>query len=139
MRQFSSFKYSWLILTQLCLLSTQACEIPPEVRVQPTTPPTFTFSSNTVTNGLLVYHLTEEKRGKGILLETLLEDKQNMNWMIEGKHDKPVPITYGEVPTGMKETVPVKPLLEGEYYMVYVTSLVGARFVMRNGRAEEIR
>jgi len=126
----------WLCLL---LLAFQSCHIQPEVRAEPTNPPTFTFSSGTVTDGLLVYHLKGDQAQKGIILDTLLEDKENISWMIEGEHDNQIPISYGVVPLGMKATVEAKPLIEGEYYMVYVTSLVGAKFVVRDGRAEQVK
>ena len=125
---------SWLMI-----LAFQGCEVPPKVSVEPTTPPTFTFSRGTAADMLLVYHLKGDQAHKGgIFLDMLLADKENTNWMIEGEHDNQIPITYGVVPPGMKETVQAKPLIEGEYYFVYVASLVGARFVVRNGRAEKV-
>jgi hypothetical protein len=39
---------------------------------------------------------------------------------------------------GMKATIEAKPLVEGEYYMVYVTSLVGAKFVISDGVAKDV-
>jgi len=106
--------------------------------VEATDPPTFTFSRSTVTDGLLVYHLRGDRANQGgILLDTLLADKENTCWMIEGEHDNKIPIRYGIVPMGMKVSIEAKPLVEGEYYMVYVTSLVGAKFVIKDGRAEE--
>ena len=122
------------------VLAFQSCHVQPEVRVEPTNPPTFTFSRGTATDGLLVYHLKDDQAQKpGIFLDKLMADKENTNWMIDGEHDNRIPITYSVVPVGMKATVEAKPLIEGEYYMVYVTSLVGAKFLMRNGRAEQIK
>jgi hypothetical protein len=125
----------------LCLfiLALQGCEVPPEVRVEPANPPTFTFSRGTAVDMLLVYHLKGDQAHKGILLDTLLADKENTSWMIQGEHDNQIPISYGVVPMGMKATVQAKPLIEGEYYMVYVASLVGARFLVRNGYAEQVQ
>ena len=88
---------------------------------------------------LLVYHLKGDRAHRGILLDTLLADKENTSWMIEGEHDNQTPITYGIVPMGMKATVEVKPLIEGEQYMVFVASLVGTNFLWRNGRAEPVK
>jgi hypothetical protein len=107
--------------------------------VESTNPPTFTFSRGTVADGLLVYHLKGNQAHQGILLDKLIADKENTSWKIEGEHDNQIPITYGVVPMGMKATVEAKPLIEGEYYMVYVTSLVGATFLVRNGRAEQVK
>jgi len=122
------------------ILAFQGCEVPPQVRVEPTNPPTFTFSSGTAADMLLVYHLKGDLAQKpGIFLENLLADKENTSWMIEGEHDNKIPITYGVVPTGMKETVQAKPLIEGEYYFVIVASLVTTRFVVRNGVAEKVK
>lgn len=128
-----------VVLSWLVIVSLQGCEVPPEVRVAPTSPPTFTFSSQTVVDMLLVHHLKRDNPNEGILLDELLEDKPNTSWMVEGKHDNRIPITYGSVPAGMKETVPAKPLVEGEYYLVLVGSLVGARFVIRDGTPQPIR
>jgi len=58
--------------------------------------------------------------------------------MIDGEHDNQIPITYGVVPVGMKASVQAKALIEGEYYMVYVTSLVGAKFVISDGIAKDV-
>jgi hypothetical protein len=122
------------------ILVFQSCEVPPEVRVEPTDPPTFTFSRGTAADMLLVYHLKgDQARKGGIFLNTLLADKENTSWNIEGEHDNQIPITYGVVPMGMKATVEAKPLIEGEYYFVYVTSLVGARFLVRDGHAEQVK
>jgi hypothetical protein len=128
--------FRWLCLS---ILALQGCEIPREVRVESTNPPTFTFSRGTVADGLLVYHLKGDQAHQGILLDTLLADKENTSWKIDGQHDNQIPITYGVVPMGMKATVEAKPLIEGEYYFVYVTSLVGAKFLVRNGRAEQVK
>jgi hypothetical protein len=117
----------------------QGCEIPPEVRVQPTSPPSFTFSRGTLVGMLLVYRLDQEQPKKGVFLDVLLADKPNIFWMVEGKHDQRFPISYGDVPMGMKETVQAKPLVEGEYYLVFVESLVSATFLVRNGHAEQIK
>ena len=125
----------------LCFLVIvfQACEIPPEVHVRPTAPPSFTFSRETLVGMLLVYRLDQDQPKKGVFLDVMLRDKPNTFWMIEGKHDPRLPITYGDVPTGMKETVPAKPLVEGEYYLVFVESGVSASFLVRNGRAEKFK
>jgi len=127
-----------LAVTLLMVLAFQSCHVQPEVRVEPGNPPTFTFSRGTAADGLLVYHLKGDQAHKGIFLDKLLADKENTSWMIEGEHDNKIPITYGVVPMGMKATIQAKPLIEGEYYMVYVTSLVGAKFLVRNGRAEQV-
>ena len=111
----------------------------PEVRVEAGNPPTFTFSRGTATDGLLVYHLKGDQAHKGILLDTLLADKENTSWKISGEHDNQIPITYGVVPIGMKAAIEAKPLIEGEYYMVYVTSLVGATFVINDGHAQQVK
>jgi len=110
------------LLPCLILLSLQSCEVPPEVRVTHTAPPAFTFSSGTVVDMRIVYHGKPASPRKGVFLDEMLEDKPNILWMIEGKHDNRVPITYGSVPTGMKETVLAKPLAEGEEYLVFVGS-----------------
>jgi hypothetical protein len=122
----------------LMLVAFQSCHVQPEVRVEPENPPRFTFSRSTVADGLLVYHLKGDQRNKGIFLDKLLADKENTCWMIEGDHDNQIPITYGVVPMGMKATIQAKPLMEGEYYMVYVTSLVGAKFVISDGMARDV-
>lgn len=88
---------------------------------------------------LLVYHLKPDEPTKGILFDDLLADKANISWMIEGEHEQRLPITYGTVPMGMKETAPATPLREGEYYLVFVGSMVGTRFVIRDGIAQPIR
>jgi hypothetical protein len=88
---------------------------------------------------LLVYHLGAEQMGKGIFLDDLLHNKENLTWKLEGTHNQELPITYGLVPSGMKDTVQVRPLMEGEYYLVFVASLVSAKFVVRNGSAEQIK
>lgn len=124
--------------TWLMILAFQSCENPPEVRVERTSPPTFRFSRGTSVDMLLVYHLNADQTDKGIFLDALLADKANISWMIEGEHDQQLPITYGVVPMGMKATVQAKALMEGEYYLVYVASLVGARFVIRNGIAQPV-
>lgn len=122
------------------MIALQSCEVSPKVRVEPTGPPTFTFSSGTSVEMLLVYHLNAQQRDRGgLLLESLLADKANINWMIEGENQQQLPITYGTVPVGMKETIEAKPLLEGEYYFVFVGSLVGARFFIKDGIAQPIR
>ena len=128
-----------LTVPLLMSLVFQSCHVQPEVRVEPKDPPTFIFSRGTAVDGLLVYHVKGDPGHKGgILLDTLLADKENTCWMIEGEHDNQTPITYGVVPTGMKATIQAKPLIEGEYYMVYVTSLVGATFVIRDGMAMDV-
>jgi hypothetical protein len=123
----------------LLIVAFQSCEVSPEVRVQATYPPTFTFSRGTLVDMLLVYHLRPEQAVKGIYLDEILEDKTNISWIVEGKHDSQVPIAYGSVPNGMHESVLAKPLIEGDYYMVLVASGVSARFVIRNGNAEQIK
>lgn len=123
----------------LLILALEGCEIPPEVRVEPTGPPSFSFSRGTSVRMLLVYHLKPDQPEKGVVLDALLADKPNISWMVEGEHNQQFPITYGLVPTGMKETARAKPLMEGEYYLVLVESLVSARFLVRNGRAEPIK
>jgi hypothetical protein len=120
------------------ILAFQSCEVPPQVRVEPTNPPRFTFSRGTVVDGLLVYHLKGDQRKNGVFLDTLMADKENTCWMIGGEHDNQSPITYGAVPVGMEATIQAKPLIEGEYYMVYVTSLVGATFVIKDGMAKDV-
>src|ERR1700694_2294294 len=126
----------WLCLL---LLAFQSCHVQPEVRVETTTPPMFTFSRGTAVDMLLVTTLRATKRIQGVFLDTLLADKENTSWMIEGEHDNQIPIAYGVVPIGMKATVEAKPLIEGEYYMVFVASLVGTRFLVRNGHAEPVK
>lgn len=123
----------------MIVLAFQSCEIPPAVHVNASSPPTFTFSRGTLVNMLLVYHLRPDEPTKGILFDELLADKPNITWMIEGEHDQRLQITYGAVPIGMKETAPATPLMEGEYYLVFVGSMVGTRFVIRNGIAQPIR
>jgi hypothetical protein len=125
----------------LCLLIfvLQGCEIPPEVNIQPTSPPSFTFSRGTLVGMLLVYRLDQDQPKRGVFLDVLLADKPNIFWMIEGKHDQRFPIAYGDVPAGMKETVKARPLVEGECYLVFVESLVSATFLVRNGRAERVK
>lgn len=127
-----------LLLAMLISPAFQSCHVQPEVRVEPAAPPVFSFSKGTAVDGLLVYHLNGNRDHKGILLDTLLADKENTNWMIEGEHDNQEPITYGVVPVGMKATIQPKPLIEGEFYMVYATSLVGAKFVIRDGIAQPV-
>ena len=129
----------WLGFLCVIMLGFQSCEVPPEVRVQPSNPPTFAFSRGTLVSMLLVYHLRPEQVGEGIFLDELLKDKPNLTWMLEGTHDQQVPITYGIVPSGMNETLEARPLVDGEYYLVFVASLVGARFVIRNGIAEQVK
>jgi hypothetical protein len=121
------------------MLVLPGCEIPPEVYVQPTSPPSFTFSSGTLVGMLLVYRLDQDQPKKGVFLDVLLADKPNIFWMVEGKHDQRSPITYGAVPTGMRETVQAKPLVEGEYYLVFVESGVGTTFLVRDGHAEQFK
>lgn len=123
----------------LLILVLQGCEIPPEVNIQPTSPPSFTFSRGTLVGMLLVYRLDQDHPKSGVFLDVLLADKPNIFWMVEGKHDARSPIAYGDVPAGMKETVQAKPLVEGEYYLVFVEALVGATFLIRNGRAERVK
>lgn len=126
-------------LLLLVLLLFQGCEVPPEVHVRPANPPEFTFSRGTVVEMLLVYHLRSEEVGKGIFLEQLMNDKANAMWRIEGKHEPQVPIIYGAVPADMQETVQASPLVEGEYYLVYTSSLVGATFRIQDAKANEIK
>ena len=126
------------LLAVLISIVLESCHVQPEVRVEPAASPVFSFSRATAVDGLLVYHLNGDQAHKGILLETLLADKENTNWMIEGEHDNQEPITYGVLPVGMKATIQPKPLTEGESYMVYTTSLVGAKFVIRNGIAQPV-
>lgn len=123
----------------LVLLLFQGCEVQPEVRVRPTNPPAFVFSRGTVVDMLLVYHLRPEDVGKGIFFEQLMNDKANAMWRIEGKHEPQVPIIYGAVPPDMQETVQASPLVEGEYYLVYTSSLVGATFTIQDAKANEIK
>ena len=68
-----------------------------------------------------------------------MSDKANTMWRVEGKHDPAVPIIYGQLPTGMQETVQVKPLAEGEFYLVFVASLVGATFRILDGKVVVIK
>lgn len=123
----------------MIILALQSCEVPPEVRVQQTNPPTFSFSRGTLVDMLLVYHLRPEQVVHGVFVDELLNDKPNLSWIVEGKHDPQVPITYGSVPTGMREAVQAKPLIEGDYYMVMVASGASARFAIRNGSAAQIK
>jgi hypothetical protein len=127
------------MLLSVIAFGFQSCEVPPEVRVQPTSPPTFTFSRGTLVSMLLVYHLQADQKDKGVFLDEVLNDKANLTWMLEGTHNQEVPIVYGLVPVGMKETVQAKPLIEGESYLGYVASLVGVRFIIRNGIAEQVK
>jgi len=135
---FSRVSSKWSLVALVVLLF-QSCEIPPEVRVQPTNPPTFIFSSGTRVDMLLVYHLSHDQPDKGVFLDAVLEDKPNIFWMVEGNHDQRLPINYGIVPKSMKETVPAKALIEGEYYLVLVGSLANTRFTIRDGVAQPLK
>jgi hypothetical protein len=86
----------------------------------------------------MVYHIPPDQIDKGIYFDQLSENSPNTMWLIQGTHDPKEPITYGTIPANMREAVQAKPLVEGEYYFVYVASLVGRRFVVRNGKAEEM-
>ena len=72
------------------------------------------------------------------------DNNPDTQWRIDGHHDADLPINYGIVPSGMKELVPPKPLVEGTIYFVssYIGTedtgaFVGQYFKIQNGRATE--
>ena len=115
-------------------------ESPLEVNLQNGSPPKFTLSGGKRVGSFFVYHIPVEMAAAPVPADKMTKDSPDMMWLIEGKQSEEGPITYETVPKGMQEVTPAKPLIEGEHYLVFGTSLSqggfkGLRFVMTNGKA----
>jgi hypothetical protein len=131
-----------LLLVSLLIISNCTPENPVEVHIEEGFPPRFLLSDSRLVRSLFVYHIPAELANKSIPVEQMKKDDPNIMWMIEGHPYQNVPINYGVVPDGMIEVIKAKPLSEGEHYLVFGTAnahggMVGARFVIHNGRAYE--
>jgi hypothetical protein len=142
-----------ILLVLLLILSGCASEIG-SFNVEGESQPRFTFDTNQVSL-LLVYRTLRKYLNGGIPLAEFsqnnsderlgMKNNPNMQWAIEGKHDARIPITYGNVPEGMKEIVPAKPLAENTAYFVCTHigrsaySFAGRAFIIRDGRTIEVQ
>jgi hypothetical protein len=97
--------------------------------------PLFTFSGSAV-SFLLVGLARRKRRRKQASVETLSEERRDIQWLIEGEHDANMPITYGVVPHSMNAVIVAEPLVEGELYFVQSKIDSDPSFVERYFRIE---
>jgi hypothetical protein len=132
-----------LLLSFLVVLSDCHLHVG-SINVEGENQPRFTFIGKHVIS-LVVYRIPRKYLNKRIPLDEVTKNNPNIQWRIEGEHDATVPVNYGNVPEGMKEIVPAKPLAENTIYFAstYVgteetAAFVGQYFVIRNGRTLEV-
>lgn len=133
----SIFVVGVALLVSSCMPENQTM-----IHVHDGNPPRFTFSKAERMGLLFVLRLHDAH--SGVSLAQVKNNSPDTMWWIEGERRKDDPITYGDVPVDMREITPAKPLVEGEYYLVYGNSgaggdFRGATFVIRNGEAQELK
>ena len=131
-------KQSSIVIMLVIGVTLTSCHVPPKVTVEDgSSPPRFVFGRGTLTGMLLVYHLQGDAHG--VFLDQLDRKSPDMMWMVEGPHEWKASMTYGTVPSGMRETVKVKPLIEGETYLVFVEALASDTFIDQDGKAKRLK
>ena len=143
---------TFAILLLISLISLR-CDRIIAVNVEGGDPPIFNLHGDeNWVRELTIYHITKEdaetKTGQGtkidkpLLYKDFMDIPEKMMWSISGKCLVRRPFVYGVVPDGMEEKVPAKPLIEGEYYFVYIFRrsgpCPGMLFTIRDGKAVEL-